>query len=461
MRRFALVLVSGVVAFAVLAGGCSRKAMKLPPERQLTFDTRVNHDLDNNDNFSPDSKWLVYDTRNPNGIAVTRSIQKVNVETGEIVTLYSPADTNQYGPGVGAASYHPFEPEVVFIHGPLHPSKRLSYQFWRRTGAMIDERQPGKIFWLDARDVTPPFTPGALRGGTHRHEWSGDGNWIGFTYNDQIMKRLGDRLGKDLNLRTIGVAKAGHPVRVDHDAAGENRDGLWFSVLVVKVVPDPAPGSDEISRASGDSWVGEHGFRKPDGTLQCARGFIGKVRDARGEPVDEVFVVDIPEDIETPSPEGPLEGTETTFPTPPLGCKQRRLTHTAETRFPGCRGNVRSAPDGSRLSYLARDSLGVWQVFLISPNGGTPEQLTHGRVNVQSEARWDPTGRWVAFARNNAVVVASVRRDDSFGKTRVLTDPALGTPSNLVWSRDGKLIAFNRDVDGVQQIFVVPFDGKL
>ncbi len=33
--------------------------------------------------------------------------------------------------------------------------------------------------------------PGALRGGTHRHEWSGDGKWIGFTYNDAILKALG------------------------------------------------------------------------------------------------------------------------------------------------------------------------------------------------------------------------------------------------------------------------------
>jgi len=103
----------------------------------------------------------------------------------------------------------------------------------------------------------------------------------------------------------------------------------------------------------------------------------------------------------------------------------------------------------------------VWQVFLIPPTGGKPVQLTHGSVNVQSEARWDPSGKWVAFVRNDAIVVASVQPGESFGKTRVLTDPALGTPSNLVWSHDGKLIAFNRDVDGVQQIFVVTFDGHL
>ncbi len=441
-----------------VAQGCSRGA---PGERQLTFQPGVNHNLDNNDNFSPDDRWLVYDTRDPRGIALTRSIQKVSVETGEIVTLYAPSDTNEYGPGVGAASYHPTEPKVVFIHGPLHPTAEISYQFWRRTGAVVDERDPGKVLWLDARDVTPPFTPGALRGGTHRHEWSADGQWIGFTYNDQVMKRLGDRLGKDLDLRTIGVAKAGHPVTVDRDPRGENHDGLWFSVLVVHVVPEPRPGSDEISRASGDSWVGRRGYRKEDGSWQRARGFIGKVRNSRGEPVDEVFVVDIPEDIEKPSPDGPLQGTEISFPTPPLGCRQRRLTHTAEARYPGCRGNVRSSPDGSWLSFLSRDSAGVWQVYLISPNGGQPVQLTRGPNDVQSEARWSPDGRWVAFVRNDAVEVALVEPGRDFGATRMLTDPKLGRPPNLVWSHSGRLIAFNRVVDGAQQIFVVPFDGRL
>ena len=32
-------------------------------ENQVTQDYNYHHDLDNNDNFSPDGKWLVYDTR--------------------------------------------------------------------------------------------------------------------------------------------------------------------------------------------------------------------------------------------------------------------------------------------------------------------------------------------------------------------------------------------------------------
>ena len=32
-------------------------------ERQVTHDTEMNHELDNNNNFSPDDRYLVFDTR--------------------------------------------------------------------------------------------------------------------------------------------------------------------------------------------------------------------------------------------------------------------------------------------------------------------------------------------------------------------------------------------------------------
>jgi len=52
-------------------------------EIQLTMDTYYNHDLDNNDNFSPDDQWLVYDTRTESGgIGACGKIEKVNVQTG-------------------------------------------------------------------------------------------------------------------------------------------------------------------------------------------------------------------------------------------------------------------------------------------------------------------------------------------------------------------------------------------
>jgi hypothetical protein len=68
----------------------SCKSMPLLPENQITFDLTYNHDLDNNDNFSPDNQWLVYDTRTEEGgIAISSKIEKVHIKTGEKKVLYA------------------------------------------------------------------------------------------------------------------------------------------------------------------------------------------------------------------------------------------------------------------------------------------------------------------------------------------------------------------------------------
>jgi hypothetical protein len=424
-------------------------------EIQLTFEPR-NHDLDNNDDFSPDDKWLVYDTRGPipeqpvSEIGANSNIEKVNVETGEVVIVYETENQTPYGPGVGAASYHPIENKIVCMHGLLNSSKERPYWFWRRRGVLLDESQPGKFIPLDARDVTAPFTPGALRGGTHRHEWSADGQWIGYTYNDAIMAGIEERTGEKVNLRTIGVSTSLRPVKVDRDSEGQNNDGAWFSALVVKVVANPRPGSDEISRAFSDAWVGSKGYRKGDGTRQRARALLGKLRDKNGRELVEVFVVDIPERIDIPGDDGPLEGTETTMPMPPNGTVQRRLTRTEDRKYPGVvsepRHWLRTSPDGARINYLAKDDNGITQVFFVSPLGGEPVQVTSHETPMQSTVRWNPEGSEICYVCDNSIFVCTVREGAGFGQARRVTARTEREPMCPAWSHDGKMIAFDRIV---------------
>lgn len=424
---------------AILLMTCADKSLN--NEIQITH-SPYNHDLDKNDNFSPDDKWLVYDTRaNQDGIGANSKIEKVNIESGKKVILYDVKKSNKYGPGVGAVSYNHAENEVAFIHGLLNYSSDAPYEQWRRTGVLIKDNNPEPIF-IDARDVTAPFTPGALRGGTHRHEFSNDGQWIGFTYNDAILKKLEDSTGGVHNLRTIGVSKRGQAVVIENKVAGENNSGEWFSALVVEVVPNPKLGSDEISRAAGDSWVGKNGYKTSDGHTQRARAFIGTTNSSTGEKVDEVYIVDIPEDITIPQESSPLEGTDTGMPAPPKGTYQRRLTHTVNSKSPGCEGIVRSSYDGSLIAFLVHDKNNVKQVFTISPLGGSPIQQTFHLTDVEGSFRWHPKENEICYIWENSIVKTEIGSK----KFSVLTKPSRQSPTNLVWSHDGNKIAFNRIV---------------
>ena len=91
-------------------------------EKQITF-TPKNHDLDNNDNFSPDGRFLCYDTRNMVGPGIDngQSIELVEVATGVETLLYKPVVSvigERPAPGVGAVSFSGAANEVAFIHGP-------------------------------------------------------------------------------------------------------------------------------------------------------------------------------------------------------------------------------------------------------------------------------------------------------------------------------------------------------
>jgi hypothetical protein len=89
---------------------------------------------------------------------------------------------------------------VVFIHGPERPSKTWQYAAHHRRGVIVDvtsilnldapssETEVVAMSMsvpaarnLDARDLLPPFTVGALRGGTHLHQFSPDGSLVSST----------------------------------------------------------------------------------------------------------------------------------------------------------------------------------------------------------------------------------------------------------------------------------------
>lgn len=378
--------------------------------------------------WSPDGQWIVYDTRSDaTGERFdSRRIEMVNVRSGEVRVLYE----SHHGAHCGVATFHPHQSRVVFILGPENPTPDWSYNACHRHGVIVDTTKPGVAVNLDARDLVPPFTPGALRGGSHVHVWDPAGERVSFTYEDHVLAPCG------LNQRNIGVSVPNRLVIVPKSPL-RNHDGSYFTVLVTRTTATPRPGSDEIKKAFEEGWVSRR-----------ALAFQGHVVTGKGATISEVFIASLPDDLTQPG-DGPLAGTETKMPSPPRGVTQRRLTFTADRKYPGIQGPrhwLRSSPDGSRIAFLMKDDAGIAQLWTVSPDGGSPTQLTHNPWPVASAFTWSPDGRRIAHVMDNSMCVT----DAGTGVTTRLTprseDAGAPRPEACVFSPDGTRIAFVRRV---------------
>ena len=420
----------------------------MSPEKQLTSNPG-NHLLTNVNCWSHDGRFLIYDIRSDRDGSVfdgTR-IERINVETGCVEVLYESVD----GACCGVATCSPVDDRIVFIHGPERPDADWSYSFQHRRGMI---RYPdGRTENLDACCIAPPFVPGALRGGSHVHVFSSDGRRISFTYNDHVLDRLdhaSPQIDHDLDQRNIGVSVPLRAVAVNRNHS-RNHDGSHFSVLVTRTVAKPKPGSDEIQKAYEEGWVGRNRL-----------AFLGDVVLDDGRTIAEIFIVNLPETDEEMAAAGaePLEGTEIRRPTPPQGVIQRRLTFTADRKYPGVQGIrhwLRSSPDGSKIAFLMRDDCGVSQLWTVTPNGGSPVPWTHNASDVQSAFTWSPDSESISYILDNSVVIT-----DSDGNTRWLTSRTddMPLPLAVVFSPNGSEVAYLRRIahgDGnrYNQIFVV------
>lgn len=421
-------------------------------EQQLTFDAR-GHQLTNINVWTADSQWLAYDVRPRGSDFSGLTIERINIASGEVETLYRAGDGAHVGVVTVSAET---PPRYVFIHGPEHPDSHWRYDFHHRRGVILAPHKSATPVTLDAFDITPPFTPGALRGGSHVHVFSPDSSRLSFTYNDHLMHEW--HSAEDL--RNVGVALAGHPIYISK-AHPREYDGSHFCVLVSQTTATPQAGSDDINRAYEEGWIGQQGYLHADGRRQrWALAFIGDTLSAQGEKLPEVFVVDLPENDKDYASAGaaPLQGSETRLPAPPAGVVQRRLTYTAHRRFPGVvlqpRHWLRASPDGGIIAFLMKDDNGIVQVWGISPAGGEPWPISHAATDIQSAFSWHPQGDMLALVCDNSVMLLDV----ASGEMRRLTPRSEQAPSGdaVVFSPDGCWVAFMREIAGFAQLFVTP-----
>lgn len=412
-------------------------------DTQITFGLQ-SHSLDNNDNFSPDGRYLCYDTRESVGPGIEHgySIEVVDLTDKRPIIVYAPDEImtgDTPAPGIGAVSFSRALPEVSFIHGPpvSETAARGFYGKPNRNGACV--RLSGEVVecdgawhmvkdghyafsWLDKRDVSTEgdTEAGAHRGGTHRHEYCGRGDRIGFTYDDFLLPDYD---------RTIGYMEP-------HEKAPA--PASHFFALLVAVAPMDEAGPGELEKAYGDAWV------DPEGTM---RAFIGKIRSENGVDYEEsLFVADVPRTVDITTADA---GSATRYPQPPEGIKIRRLTSTFAA------GIVRGSPDGKYIAYYAEDTRGQSQVFIIDAQGSDeaddpalrPRQVTSLPKGTQNGIRWTPDGKAILCIYDDGLVLTSVVPGENFGKSVFLTPHGDGINRHApVFSPDGKGLAYNRPI---------------
>jgi hypothetical protein len=435
----------------------------MPEPHQITTAPH-GHVLTNSGVWSPDSRWIVYDVRSaPDGSVFDGTrIERVEVTTGRVEVVYE----SRKGACCGVVTHSPVDDRLAFILGPERPTTDWSYGAARRQGVVVRTSRPGVVENLDARDLMPPFTAGALRGGTHLHVFSPDGGAVSSTYEDAVLEAAADAgQGGERSLRGVGVSVCGRPTTVP-TTHPRNHDGSAFTVLVSRLTDAPSPGSDEISKAFEEAWIGEAGYANADGVRQRrAIAFQGHVVTTMGETISEVFVVDLPDELAdlATAGEGPVAGTATTRPAPPRGVRQRRLTRTADRRYPGIQGPrhwLRSSPDGTRIALLMRDDAGIVQLFTVSPAGGVPRQVTADAVGIASAFSWSPDSERLACVIDGSVCLVDAGSGEVTRLTAAARDGMGPRPEACVISPDGRRIAYARRVVAVDgrtwnQIFVV------
>jgi hypothetical protein len=179
-----------------------------------------------------------------------------------------------------------------------------------------------------------------------------------------------------------------HAAKSSRCSPAETFVGRFASFLLFE--PDPNLG---IRKAFEECWVGDHSI-----------AFLGNIVSKRGEEISEVFVAELPSDLEIA--ESLRSRSRNNAGHVLLGIDFRRLTFLENRPFPGVQGPrhwLVSSPDGRRLYFLLRDVNGVVQVAEIGTDTGDLRILTELEHGVEGQISIDSEGRRLAMVSGGVV----------------------------------------------------------
>ena len=347
--------------------------------------------------------------------AVTTSPTQVRLErTANVYSLWVTDAEGKVEP-VGAVSFElPDEVYVGLFVCAHNPDEQETAQF---ADLQLSNRvpEPGEKRVTESTLETVDIETGR-RSLVYRAEahfeapnWSRDGGYFLFNQGGRIY-RLASGESEPVVLNT------GDATRCNNDH-GLSPDGKWLAISnspkdqsLIYVVPSDGGQPRQITKDGPSYW---HGW-SPDGSTlaYCAE----------------------------------RQGNYDIYTIPVAGGKERRLT-TAD----GLDDGPDYAPDG-KFIYINSERTGVMQIWRISPDGKTQEQVTSDKAHADWFPHPSPDGRWLAFLSydpsvqghppNQEVLVRLLATDG--GEARILAHlfGGQGTINVPSWSPDSARFAF-------------------
>jgi eukaryotic-like serine/threonine-protein kinase len=117
-------------------------------------------------------------------------------------------------------------------------------------------------------------------------------------------------------------------------------------------------------------------------------------------------------------------------------------------------GLPRWSPDGKRIAFSAKNPSGDWKIYVVSADGGSPEQVTS---DEGLDPTWSPDGSFLAYSSDYSDLHSVVHLVD-LRTHHISTVPGSEGLFSPLWSRDGRfLLAVNHKLKDSQKLLMYTF----